>query len=919
MEKIFGKRLGEMELAEYNLIILLIIIMGESIIALSISVFVGNIREIVTPMIVIAAGCGLLLLFDIHSGKHNLVAILALVLLDGIAIPLFLRPGHVVYGVAILWFAASMLIIYCVFDKLVFYGALILFMFGCCYLYSNVFFPRNGIETDVNEVFHFTDMTICFIGTVLLIVMLLYCQERFYLYQQWKISCSSRKIERAGEAKGQFLSNMSYEIRTPMNSIINLSEIMLKGGKSDELKSEVNMIRGAAYDLLSIIDDVLTYAKIDAGDMHLIEENYSFEKLIREIILTVSEDIHKKKLFLDLNINGDIPKELLGDKISIRQIFLYLLFISIDFTSSGRIVIDIDCERDNDANQAVFRCVIADTGKGLSQVDIQSLFGMYDTYDSRQSSNLKGIGLKFTICKELLSMMQGNIKVESIEGIGLSTTFTFRQQIVDSDPLIHLTDEKKPSVLVYVDNDLNMTKWLNIMETLDLQPTYCRNYYGFDHAIQDKHYDFIFITDQVYESLANIISLYDCQEYTYVLAEYNAVYGEFGKCRPFRRPLSCIPIARVLNHKWNKDEYKKNTAEETFIAKNARVLVVDDNAVNLKVAAGIFSKYEINISVATCGADSIKKIEDEKYDLILMDMVMPDMSGSDVLKAIRAKEDNYYKEVPFIALTAKNGANVRGEMLELGFQEYLAKPIRKRYLEKCLLEFLPEELIEHVKIKDVNNNKSNDKLSTDNGRLPESGLNTDKGLMNIGFNGDAYAAILNTYYAEGIKYLELLPNLLETGNIQLFTTDVHGIKSSSASIGAMEVSALFKELEFAGKAGDVETINMKFHDYLDKFKVILEEVKEYLIGIGKLSEAHTEDNLEDKEIEEMTAEILQNLKTELDKMNLKITDGLVPELASKNFGPQVNGQIKKLREAYEMFDFHQVKAILNEMIESINK
>ena len=368
-------------------------------------------------------------------------------------------------------------------------------------------------------------------------------------------------------------------------------------------------------------------------------------------------------------------------------------------------------------------------------------------------------------------------------------------------------------------------------------------------------------------------------------------------------------------HKWNKDEYRKNTSEETFIAKNAKVLVVDDNAVNLKVAAGIFSKYEINISVATCGADSIKKIEDEKYDLILMDMVMPDMSGGDVLKAIRAKEDNYYKEVPFIALTAQNGANVRGEMLELGFQEYLAKPIRKRYLEKCLLEFLPEELIEHVKIKESDDNKTNEKLSADQGQSPESGLNTDKGLMNIGFNKDAYAAILNTYYAEGVKYLDLLPNLLEAGEIQLFTTDVHGIKSSSASIGAMEVSALFKELEFAGKAGDVASINRKFNGYLDKFREILDEVKAYLIGIGKLSEVNAEDNLDDKEIEEMTADILQNLKAELDKMNLKVTDVLVPELASKNFGAQVNGQIKKLREAYDMFDFHQVKAILNEMME----
>ena len=159
-----------------------------------------------------------------------------------------------------------------------------------------------------------------------------------------------------------------------------------------------------------------------------------------------------------MKVDGNIPKLLLGDSVMIRQIFLYLLFISIDCTASGRILLEVGCERDPEKGNAVFRCMVADTGKGLSRIDIQSLFGMYDTYDSRQSSNLKGIGLKFTICKELLSMMQGDIKVESIEGIGLSTTFTFCQEIVDASPMICLEDDKKPVVLNYADHEDSMLK-----------------------------------------------------------------------------------------------------------------------------------------------------------------------------------------------------------------------------------------------------------------------------------------------------------------------------------------------------------------------------------------------------------------------------------------------------------------------------
>ncbi|MDE6387125.1 MAG: response regulator [Lachnospiraceae bacterium] len=917
LNRILNKKINGMELTEFNLNLFLAMAVAEGIVILPIVMIAGTIEKFTLPMLILTLGCALLLYINIRYKKHNLTAVLTLIVLDGIAIPLILRFGNVNYCIAVLWLVSSMIIIYSVFEGFMFLFVLVMFAFVYCYLYSNFFFPKDVTEYYVNPKLGFSDLVISFVGTVFFIIMLIYIQEKFYLRQQEKIKCSSRKIERAGAAKRQFLSNMSYEIRTPMNSIINLSEIMLKGEQDDETKSAVKTVRSAAYDLLAIIDDVLTYAKIDAGKMHPIRDMYSFEKLVKGIVRTISEELQKKKLTLDMDIDGNIPKMLYGDSIMIRQIFLYLLFISIDFTASGRIRLKVTCQRDAEKGTATFHCVVADTGKGLSQVDLRSLFGMYDIYDSKQSSNLKGIGLKFTICKELLSMMQGDINVESIEGIGLSTTFTFCQEIADASPMIYLEDDKKPNVLVYADNDISVAKWQSIMEPFDVRPTYVRNYHGFDRAIQDKHFDFIFVPDEVYANLSNIISLYQCEEYTYIMSGYDAVYGDFDKCRLIHRPFSCITISMVLNHKWNKEEYKKSAKEETFTAKNAKILVVDDNAVNLKVAAGIFSKYGIDISVATCGEDSIKKMENENYDLVLMDMAMPDLSGDEVLKIIRSKEEHYYKEIPFVALTAQNGANVREEILNLGFQEYLAKPIKRRYLEKCLLEFLPEELIEHIKTKDSGEKADKRQAASDkNGQKVKSGLNTEKGLLNIGFNQDAYAAILNTYYTEGVKYLELLPNLLEAGDIQLFTTDVHGIKSSSASVGAMEVSALFKELEFAGKAGDVNLINGKLTGYLDKFRVILEEVRTYLISIGKFSDAQAEQNIEDKEVQELTVEMMMHLKTELDKMNLKVTDELVPDMASKNFGAQMNEQIKKLRAAYDMFDFHQVKAILNEMIES---
>lgn len=915
IQEFFDNMLKDMKIPEFILDLFLSMMAMETLVFLIADFLVGENWERRIYLIAAFVSGVVLLVLNIRYKKCTLFAILTIAVYDGILIPVMLLRGCFGYSVAIMWLAVSMMIIYSLLERIPFFTVLVLFVFEYCYLYSNYFFGGKNMHITHSNELSFSRMAVSFLGAVCFMWIPIYAQEAFYAYQNKRILKSSNKIEQAGNAKSQFLANMSYEIRMPMNSVINLSEIMMKDRLDGETKTEVGTIREASYDLLSIIDDVLTYAKIDAGDMHLIKESYSFERLVKTIVRTVSEDLQKKNLILDIRIDNDIPRQLIGDSVAIRQIFLYLLFISIQSTSSGRIILEVKCEKNNEKNVATFYCRVADTGRGLSEIDIRSLFGMYNIYDSRQSSNLKGIALKFSICKELLEMMQGTIKVESIEDVGLCTTFSFSNEIVDNTAMVSLESGEIPRVLIYA-KESETSKWQYIMEGLGVRPVVCRNYYGFDRMVRDHHFDFVFINDDAYESLENIISLYQCEEYTYVCAGSQAVYGDFGKCRLLRRPFCGIEVAEVLNHKWNVEDYKKSAATETFVAKKARVLVVDDNVVNLKVAAGIFNKYGIDIAVATNGADGLKKIESEQYDLILLDMVMPDYTGDELLAMVRQKEEQYYKEVPIIALTAQNGANVREEMLNLGFQEYLAKPIKRRYLEKCLLDFLPEEIIERVKTEDAKLRKEG---SENKKEKVQGGLNTDKGLLNIGFNEDAYAAILNTYYTEGIKYLDQLPTLLEAGNIQLFTTNVHGIKSSSASIGAMEVSALFKELEFAGKDNRIEEIQKKFPGYMEKFKEILELVKDYLIHNDKFAGAVQEEpDLEEQEAEELTRAELSDFKTELDKMNLKVTDALIVQLASRNFGSDVNRDIKKMKEAYDMFDFHQVKAVLGEMLEKMS-
>ena len=203
-------------------------------------------------------------------------------------------------------------------------------------------------------------------------------------------------------------------------------------------------------------------------------------------------------------------------------------------------------------------------------------------------------------------------------------------------------------------------------------------------------------------------------------------------------------------------------------------------------------------------------------------------------------------------------------------------------------------------------------------------LNINKGLANIAHNEESYCAILNTYYSEGVRKVAELPGLLKSGEISAFTTDVHGIKSSSASIGADTVSLMFKELEIAGKEGNLDYINERYEEYLNSFVKILDDVKSYLEEKGQfnyLKDANVP-VLSNGEETELSLDLLKEFKENVDKMDLKKCDTFIEEVKGKNYGSNINESLTKLIQAYEMFDFHTVKLecsnLLSFMIDNNN-
>ena len=867
-------------------------------------------------LLVVIFAVTILFSFSMYSvvrdkGRHRLVAIIFSLYIVMFLFPAFLQMNNDTKSALPIFVVALIMVMSVSVDNKDIIWLVLFSFYYLTYIFLRDYMWGDRAHTIESPTLYFIGFVFSFTCIAFSLVYIFHAQEKNYEQAKEDIIKSHEVIDSMGDAKSRFLASMSNEIRTPMNSIIGMAEVVLSEEMSEEDRNELLIIKESSYGLLDIIDDVLTYSKLDSGKIRLSIVEMSFDDLMNQILDSVAVMVNQKRIRIQVNLDNDIPKVVLGDDLRIKQIFMRLLFISLQLTDNGRIMISVNCEKTED-NKAKFTCSVSDTGSGLSQADLDAIYEAYDTYDSRQNSNMKGICLKFSICKELLELMGGHINISSIRGVGLDTTFGFTLDIVDDTPIVSVANSDKIKALVYVYDDKELTFWKNVMDGFKIRAFYANSYFAFEKAITNTKYDYVFIPKEAYPNVSNVIASYKISDETYVVAGAQDLYGDFDKCRIIRRPVCSLNMGKVLNGDWNPEDYVQKTRETEYDGSNARILVVDDNSVNLKVAAGIFSHYKIDIDMARSGEEALRKLENKNYHLVLMDMVMSGLSGIETLKIMRGSENKNMRDVPVIALTASTGGNVREEILDQGFQEYLAKPIKTRYLTQCLVKFLPPDVFKKI-VRKVEPKSEKGTLDL---TKEENILVTTKGLANIGHNEASYCAILNTYYSEGMRKLTDLPNYLEVGNISLFTTDVHGIKSSSASIGAMTVSAMFKELEMAGKEGDVDYIKSHYDPYKEAFIKILEDVKSYLTEKGKFEykeEGAEADLIQNMEEEVLSMEVLKEFKDAVDKMNLKEGDRIMAELSGKNYG--VDSEFfEKVKKAYEMFDFHEVKVLLNEKL-----
>lgn len=664
-----------------------------------------------------------------------------------------------------------------------------------------------------------------------------------------------RSVEEARQAeryKSDFLANMSHEIRTPMNAIVGMCELILReGGLSESVRENCFNIQTSSRSLLSIINDILDFSKIDSGNMELIEEQFNIASTVNDIINMAEARKGSKKIDVYVNLDPDIPRGLIGDEVRIRQVIINLMTNAIKFTERGSVTLTISkTKQDYGINLFVS---VADTGIGISEENIEKLFTSFRQVDTKKNRSVEGTGLGLAISKRLIRQMGGFISVNSEYGKGSEFRFVIPLKTADERPFITVRDPQDVhAVGCFGNDDRNKALFCELGKRLGTDFRCCDSVEQIKGISDIEKITHIFINrDEYHKEEEYFVEIADKVHIFVIQDRVNSITLP-DKIKCVYHPFYAIPCVSALNNEnmvLNLNE--RRGVDIHFTAPKARILIVDDNAINLKVAAGLMRPYNMQILTAESGPAAIKMLRSRDFDVVFMDHMMPGMDGVEATEIIRNMEGDYYKKLPIIALTANAVNGAREMFINSGFNDFLAKPIELSALDRVLKAYLPREYMQ-APVRREYKGGGKEKISGQSQNLAVM-FDPDRGLSYTGGDDATYREILDLYVKKGEEKRSHIQELFEQKDWKNYVIEVHALKSTSLSIGAIRLSELAKELEAAGKSENYNIIEKKNGDLLKLYSEVIDIAAEYL---GNFEEVSVEPE-EDIELEEISDEMLQ--------------------------------------------------------------
>lgn len=698
------------------------------------------------------------------------------------------------------------------------------------------------------------------------------------------------RLEVAEQSKNDFLSNMSHELRTPINTVTGMSELVLQKELRPEIREDVFDIQIAGRSLLSLVTDILDYTELESGHVELVEEPYNIISTVNDVINIALAQNQEKNLELIVDCDATLPCSLLGDEQKIRRVMANLVGNAVKFTNKGCVTILVTYRREEYGIN--LNVSIKDTGIGMEQQEIDRLFHGFYQVDAKRSRREEGIGLGLTICNGLVHRMGGFLTVHSDVGHGSEFQFSLPQKVLDPAPAITIERLEAIHVVVYFDlekytfedtrDDYLRSMW-RMSDTLGIVITLCRSHTELARKMQENHYTHLFTGANEYHVEPEYFEKMSEDLVVTVIADRSESLPENSRIVFLHKPFYAMSIANVLNGRPNENNFGENQNQyKPFVAPEAKILIVDDNIMNLKVAEGLLLQYKVKIATAISGEEALVKIEDMDYDFVFMDHMMPGMDGVETLHRIRRKPGRYFQTVPIVALTANAIGGAREMFLQEGFQDFVAKPIDLTYLERVLRKYIPESKIiaveEYEKMgkqagengavpedsvkKGENSRKEETQKRQDPERedtqepgtdvpsghadatdpvpdasedtdmtvLREAGIDVEQALGYFDGDRDMYREI-SEIFCDGIEEkIQELETCLKEENWKDYTVYVHAVKSTALTVGAVTLSGMAKDLETAGKKEDADTIRAGHEPMIREYRRTIRIFREWQSG-----------------------------------------------------------------------------------------